>query len=401
MTPQKKNNGPDLRGRIRAMLHGVAFGDALGAPVEKLSAKEIRERYGRVTSLRMDWHRTSGKHQKWKGRIRGHGISTDDTAMTLALMRVYEAERRHLDAWDMAEGMVREVAWKSQWIPELQRECPLIERLYYPEKWIFQRLQLSGCDPRQGGVGNMVNCGAAMYIAPVGAVNACDPKAAYDEAIAFASAHQQSYGLEAAGVLAAAVAQAFVPDTSVSDIVHVAHGLAKDGTRNAICAIAEVAEKLAEKGAGFDEIADEFHRVISDYSFMGDDVNHTPEKAGKPSHGYQPSRLQSIEELPLALGFCITANGDFYKAVSDGINSGRDTDSIGVMAGSILGAMHGPKIIDQEDAALLDTANDYSLSQRANEFCDVVQEILRRDAERISKVSAKRHALYQVSAGVI
>ena len=31
-----------LRGRVRAMLHGVALGDALGAPVEKLSAAEIR-----------------------------------------------------------------------------------------------------------------------------------------------------------------------------------------------------------------------------------------------------------------------------------------------------------------------------------------------------------------------
>ena len=50
----------------------------------------------------------------------------------------------------------------------------------------------------------MVNCGAAMYIAPVGAVNAGDPRRAYDEAIAFASGHQESYGLEAAAVLAAA-----------------------------------------------------------------------------------------------------------------------------------------------------------------------------------------------------
>ena len=45
-----------LRGRVRAMLHGIAEGDALGAPVEKLSAAEIRRRYGRVTSLEARWH---------------------------------------------------------------------------------------------------------------------------------------------------------------------------------------------------------------------------------------------------------------------------------------------------------------------------------------------------------
>ncbi len=156
---------------------------------------------------------------------------------------------RHLDAWDMADGMVREIAWTPRWIPELQREAMLIERLFYPEKWIFQRHQLAACDPRQGGIGNMVNCGAAMYIAPVGAVNAANPRAAYDEAIAFASGHQESYGLEAAGVFAAAVAAAFVPRHQ--------HGqcdrsqrmtLAKDGTRAAIADICEIAARLAQKG---------------------------------------------------------------------------------------------------------------------------------------------------------
>ena len=42
---------PSLNSRIRGMLHGVALGDALGAPVEKLSAAQIRERYGRVRSV--------------------------------------------------------------------------------------------------------------------------------------------------------------------------------------------------------------------------------------------------------------------------------------------------------------------------------------------------------------
>jgi ADP-ribosylglycohydrolase len=43
--------GLSLKGRVRALLFGVAYGDAIGAPVEKLSAAEIRQRYGRVTSL--------------------------------------------------------------------------------------------------------------------------------------------------------------------------------------------------------------------------------------------------------------------------------------------------------------------------------------------------------------
>lgn len=399
MSAPLSNNGSALRGRIRAVVHGVAYGDALGATVEKLSAAEIRERYGRVTSLRTKWHRDGQDAAARNGRVRGNGIVTDDTAMTLALMRIYEREGRHLDAWDMGDGMVREITWERRWVPELQREAPLIERLFYPEKWIFQRHQLSGCDPRQGGVGNMVNCGAAMYIAPVGVVNAGDPKGAYDEAINFAMGHQQSYGLEAAGVLAAAVADAFNPAATVESVIQTALGLAHDGTRDAIDAIVTEAVKLRDKGADADEVTDVFHQVIAPFSAMGDDLVHTPEKAGRASHAYQPSRLFSIEELPLALGFCITTDGDFKKAVEDGINSGRDTDSIGVMAGAILGGLHGESVVDAEDAALLDSANKLNLAAASDSFYDAVTAIQTADEDRLNLALATRRALNEQTKG--
>ncbi|WP_262267682.1 ADP-ribosylglycohydrolase family protein [Microvirga yunnanensis] len=380
-----------LKGRIRAVLFGVAYGDALGASVEKLSAEQIRQRYGRVTSLKTEWHKMSesGIARNW--RVRGGGIVTDDTLMTLCLMSVYNDVRRHLDAWDMAEGMVREIAWTPRWVPELQREAMLIERLFYPEKWIFQRHQLTNCDPREGGIGNMVNCGAAMYIAPIGVVNACNPKAAYDEAIGFASGHQQSFGLEAAGVLAAAVAAAFVPGTTVDRIVDEALALAKDGTKKAIEDIVEAAHGL--KGAEHARVVETFHSIIAKYSPMGDDVVHSIKKAGVPSEAYRPSRVNAIEELPLALGFAVVNDGDFYKTIQDGINSGRDTDSIGVMAGAILGAMHGETIIDRDDASLLDAANKLDLFAAADAFCDTVIEIQQADWRSEQATAAMRRSL--------
>ena len=368
-----------LRGRVRAMLHGIALGDALGAPVEKLSAADIRARYGRVTSLRTRWHKMDMAPEARNNRVRGDGIVTDDTLMTLALMDIYGDVRRHLDAWDMADGMVREIAWKPRWVPELQREAMLIDRLFYPEKWIFQRHQLSSCDPRQGGIGNMVNCGAAMYIAPIGVTNAADPKAAYDEAIAFASGHQESFGLEAAGVMAAAVAAAFVPGTSIDAIVDAAIGVAKDGTRNAIVEIAAIARELRGTGASHAAVCDAFHAAIAKYSPMGDDVNHSPERVGRLTDAYRPSRLNAIEELPLALGFCLLNDGAFRVSIEDGINSGRDTDSIGVMAGAILGALHGESVILAEDRALLDSANRLDLTASADAFTETAKIILTAD----------------------
>jgi ADP-ribosylglycohydrolase len=381
----------NFTGRVRAMLYGVALGDALGAPVEKLSAAEIRARYGRVTSLEARWHKMDLPPEARNHRVRGNGIVTDDTLMTLAVMDVYAETGRHLDAWDMAGGMVRQIAWMPRWIPEMQREANLIDRLFYPEKWIYQRHQLSGCDPRQGGVGNMVNCGAAMYIAPVGVVNACDPKAAYDEAIAFAQGHQQSYGLEAAGVMAAAVAAAFVPGTTIEEIVKTAIGLAKDGTKAAIAEIAQVAVTL--KGVEHAIVVDRFHDIIGKYSPMGDDVTHSIGKAGVPTAAYQPSRLGAIEELPLALGFALLNDGDFRKSIEDGINSGRDTDSIGVMAGAILGAMHGESVIDDADGATLDRANRFDLTAAADRFARVALRIMERDEELVQERARSRAQL--------
>ncbi|MGK9167223.1 ADP-ribosylglycohydrolase family protein [Inquilinus limosus] len=380
------------------MLHGVAFGDAIGATIEKLSAAEIRQRYGRVTSLDVDWHRMAGPEEARGGRIRGHGIVTDDTLMTLCLMAVYRESGRHLDAWDMAGAMVRQIAWTPRWIPEMQRETMLIERLFYPEKWIFQRHQLTSCDPREGGIGNMVNCGAAMYIAPVGAVNACDPKAAYDEAIDFAAGHQHSYGLEAAGVMAACVAAAMVPGTTIEAVVDTAVSLAKDGTRAAIADIAEAARRLRPHRADHARVTAEFQEIIGRYSSMGDDVHRHPERSGLPTHDYTPSRLRSIEELPLALGFCLINDGDFRASVLDGINSGRDTDSIGCMAGAILGAMHGEAVIDPAERDLLDRANRFDLTAEADRFHEAVAGILAGDLGLARLRDARRRALISDSA---
>lgn len=385
------DNGRSLHGRIRALVFGTAYGDALGATVEKLSAAEIREHYGRVTSLDTDWYRSHQNVEDRKGFIRGHGIVTDDTLMTLSLMTIYGNERRHLDAWDMADGMVRQIAWTPRWVPELQLETMLVQRLFYAEKWIFHRHQLTSCDPRQGGIGNMVNCGAAMYIAPIGAVNAGDPKGAYDEAIAFASGHMESYGLEAAGTLAAAVAAAFVPDTTIATVVAEALAVAKDGTKAAISAIVNAVPGLM--GKSHEAVTDEFHRIIGQFSTMGDNLNHTADKAGKATEAYRPSRQLSIEELPLALGFALINNGDFYKSVQDGINSGRDTDSIGVMIGAVLGALHGAAVIDSDIRQKLDKANKIDILKAADSFTAAALSIQTADSARLQRIQKARLSL--------
>lgn len=368
-----------FRDRVRGVVISTALGDAMGAPIEKLTYGEIKSKYGRVESLMTRWHKMDLPPDARLGRVRGDGIVTDDTLMTIALMNVYLTEGRHLDAYDMGNEFVKEIAFRKTFVPELNEETLIIDRLFYPEKYIFMRHVLANCDPREGGIGNMVNCGAAMYIAPIGIVNAGNPKAAYDEAILFAMGHQSSYGLEAAGVLAACVAKAFEPGVSVDDIVRTAISLAKDGTKAAIVEMTQAAREMRHQRDDMDKVIEVFQAIMLKYSPMGDDVSRHIDKVGIPSNHYTPSRLWSIEELPMALAFIVLNDGDYYRSILDGVNSGRDTDSIGVMAGGILGAMYGSEVIRKEDIKQLNKVNRLDLCAIADRFSGIALKIIEED----------------------
>ena len=201
----------ELERRAIGCLAGAAIGDALGGPTEGYTPEAIQERYdgpvtGIVEPFYADWQtrRPASPYHKGDGHI------TDDTLMTTLLVRAYADKRDHLDAYDIAERLVPMLLDERVWIPELHEETIPLKRIFLAEKWLVARLFYGHVDPREGGVGNMVNCGAAMYMAPVGIVNAADPGRAYAEAIELAGAHQSSYGREAAGVFAAAVAAGHV-----------------------------------------------------------------------------------------------------------------------------------------------------------------------------------------------
>jgi ADP-ribosylglycohydrolase len=376
--------------RVRGVILSTALGDALGATVEKLSYQQIKELYpDKVQTLKTEWYKT-GKPEAL-GKMRGNGIVTDDTLMTAALARVYVTHRRHLDAYDVGDEFVKELAYRKTYIPEFGREGLIIDRLFYPEKYIFQRHVLANCEPREAGIGNMVNCGAAMYIAPVGIVNAGNPKAAYDEAILLALGHQCSYGLEAAGVLAACVAKALEENVTIDEIIETAISLAKDGTKQAIIALTTAARELRENQASYETAVETLQKEMAHYSPMGDDVHRKFEKVGIPSNHYTPSRLFSIEELPMALAFIVLNDGEFYPSIIDGINSGRDTDSIGVMVGVILGAKYGYEAIKNEDIELLEEVNQMNLVELADSFTVVALEIIQEDLQ----INEKRRRYFE------
>ncbi|MGZ0236474.1 ADP-ribosylglycohydrolase family protein [Streptomyces sp. CPS1] len=373
--PEEERAGlrsPGLDDRITGALVGAAVGDALGGPVEGYSPEQIAERHGgRVRGIVGPWHGDAWRTARPLAPYhKGDGHVTDDTLMTHALVRVYDRVRDHLDAYALAEHLVPDLMTEPRWIPELEAEALPLHRLFLAEKWLVARLAYGHADPREAGVGNIVNCGAAMYMAPVGLVNAADPRAAYAEALDVAGAHQSSYGREAAGVFAAAVAAAATPDATPDSVVAACLATAKDGTRTAI-------EKVCETASGYDEFEPALgplRAAVAPYDTVGPDYR-APSLAAR-----RPSRLHSIEELPVALGMLVVSGGDYRQAVLGSVNYGRDCDSIATMAGALAGALGSP--VPEDWARTVARASHLDLWRPARTLARVTREIFARDVER-------------------
>ncbi|WP_030616954.1 ADP-ribosylglycohydrolase family protein [Streptomyces sclerotialus] len=362
---------PTLADRTAGALAGAAVGDALGGPVEGWSPEQIRERHGGpVRGIVGPWYEDWRTARPLAPYHKGDGHVTDDTLMTHALIRVYEKVRDHLEAYAVADHLVPELITEPRWIPELEAEALPLHRVFLAEKWLVTRLHYGHADPREAGVGNIVNCGAAMYMAPVGLVNAGDPRGAYAEALDVAGAHQSSYGREAAGVFAAAVAAACVPGATPGSVVEAALALAKDGTRTAIEAVCEVAVKYDE----FEPALTQLRGAVSPFDTVGPEYR-------RPSLGARrPSRLHAIEELPVALGLLLIGDGDYRETVLGAVNYGRDCDSIATMCGALVGALGRP--VPTEWTTAVSEASRLDLQAPAHALTAVAHEIHHRDLAR-------------------
>jgi ADP-ribosylglycohydrolase len=362
-----------LEDRVAGCLVGAAVGDALGGPVEGWSPEQIAERHGgRVRGIVGPFHEDWRTARPIAPYHKGDGHVTDDTLMTHALVRVYATVRDHLDAYSVADHLVPDLIGTPRWIPELEAEALPLQRIFLAEKWIVARLHYGHVDPREAGVGNIVNCGAAMYMAPVGVVNAGNPAAAYAEALEVAAPHQSSYGREAAGVFAAAVAAAFCPGATPESVVGDVLALAKDGTRAAIEAVCEVAARHDD----FESALVPLREAVAPYDTVGPHYR-------QPSLGARrPSRLHSIEELPVALGMLLVGGGDFRRSVLGSVNYGRDCDSIATMSGAIAGVLGGAATVPAEWSEEVARASRLDLLAPAVELAAVTREVFGRDVAR-------------------
>ncbi|KAD4059899.1 ADP-ribosylglycohydrolase family protein [Arthrobacter yangruifuii] len=379
-----------LRDRVAGVLAGAAVGDALGGATEGWSPEQIEERHGGwvegiVGPFLADWKtaRPIAPYHKGDGHI------TDDTLMTHALVEVYARRRRHLDAYDVAADLVPLMIGERRWVPELEDSALILQRVFLAEKWIVAKLHYGHADPREAGVGNIVNCGATMYMAPVGLVHIGDPRGAYAEAIDLAGAHQSSYGREAAGVFAAAVAASAAPGATVADIRNAVLDVAHDGTAAAIRAVFGAVDAFLNDGGSEDprDVARTVRAAVAPFDTVGENYRSPAMDARLPS------RTKSIEELPAALGFVVARGGNLRASVLDAVNYGRDADSIAAMAGAVCGGLGGVDAVPPDWVAEVMAASRLDLDAVVDSMAEVVREVAGADADRAARRAEELSAL--------
>lgn len=365
--------------RVAGALIGGAIGDGMGAPVEGWSARLILDRLAgwdfRQFIPPQDWDGVSA-YGKGNGRI------TDDTLMVEALMEAYVAAGTHLDAYGYVRWLLPRVVNAVVWVPERQREMAIFERLWMPEKYPRWRIELAGADPRTAGVGNAVNCGVAMWTMPVGAVNAGDPQGAYQEAAAMGGAHNESFAVEAAAVLAACHAAAMAGG-SAREVVETALALAQDGTGMAIRAAVEAVDVQADLPAFIAQVRRAVEPFDQRVTHAADD--HPLMTPTGPSELGRPSRIKSIEELPVALAALAYGDGDFIKTLRAGVCYGRDCDSIAGMACGLFGALHGAEAMPASLREASAEMNKRDFGALAERFMGAVRAIGEADAARLQR----------------
>jgi hypothetical protein len=113
---------------------------------------------------------------------------------------------------------------------------------------------------------------------------------------------------------------------------------------------------------------------VAPYDTVGPDYR-------QPSLGARrPSRLHTLEELPIALGMLLVSHGDYRHAVLGAVNYGRDCDSIATMAGAMAGALGSP--VPEDWAKQVSEASRLDLWEPAATLTAVTREIFERDVTR-------------------
>lgn len=327
--------------RAYGALAGLALGDALGMPTQAMSPQQIRTVYGRVTGL-VD----ADASQPYAPGMAA-GSVTDDTEQALLIASLLVAGRGSsarvtLDAHEFAHALLE---WEDSMI-----ERGSLDLLGPSTKAALERVR-GGEDPLAVGGEGTTN-GAAMRVTPIGiAVSTADPEAFADAVWSSCRVtHATRQGFQSAALVAAAVSLG----------IDSARSTAPD-LRALLWKAVTFVDSLPARGAWTPDpgvIAATRRAMQLSINPASSSLECLAQQVG--------TSVASAHSIPMA--FALLAREPSPQALLGAANIGGDTDTIGAIAGAILGAALGVEVLDGCDLARVEEVSRLDLRSVASDL---------------------------------
>ena len=322
--------------RAYGALAGLALGDALGMPTQAMSPQQIRTVYGRVAGL------VDGDKSQPYAPGMAAGSVTDDTEQALliaSLLLKGHGSGLNLDAGEFSHALL---AWEDSMI-----ERGSLDLLGPSTKAALERVRAGENPLRVGGEGT--TNGAAMRVTPIGIAASTSDRQLFADAVwsSCQVTHATRQGFQSAALVAAAVSLGI--DAGAADVtallrkaVAFVHSLPERGAWSPdpdVVAATHRALKLAAKPAS------------SSLEWLAEQIG---------------TSVASAQAIPMA--FALLARDPSPRALLEAANLGGDTDTIGAIAGAILGASLGVEVFDAYGLAQVEQVSQLDLPSVATDL---------------------------------
>jgi ADP-ribosylglycohydrolase len=314
--------------RVRGCLLGLAVGDALGAPLEGLSAQQVRAHYGQVVDY-VDGVR-AWKRKPYRWRL--PGLYSDDTQQALALCDVL-LEHGRVVPERLAELYLGLATPKGTYVGAHRG----VGRSFRQVLADLER----GVSPRETGQ-RSAGIGAAMRIAPVALYFHGEAEAMF-EAVMAASLMTHRDVRSLAGALAVAHAVRRLAAGAARDpsfLFRLAADVAREEGRVA-AGYAGVVASLVQHGSSLSRAIAHVESLLESPRERA--LASLVEEANR--HGADPVCKRATMGFPPACIptclYLLLTTDSFEEAIVEVINLGGDADSAGAVLGALAGAHHG------------------------------------------------------------
>ena len=330
--------GSWLKSRIAGALYGGAIGDALGGAVEGWPLDLVHKVHGGPVQDLLPYIRINkdavdvGDNNEIRAPA---GRTTDDTHFKNLLCQAILKKGGRVNAEEFAAELKPEDSHAYIIMRQALLRLESFRHVYSAERMGQPHISVTDNAAHHGGKGLPPANGAVMMMSPVGLMYPGKPDEAYLAGYEIACAIQQGYSADMAGVVAAGVAAALVPETDLETVVEAMKQVAPGSA----AALLDATIALASEAKDFEA----FRTAYYDKFLI--------------------SFLDPGEAVAVAVGSLLLGKGKFEESTLNAVHFGRDCDSIATVAGAIAGAYSGVEEIPPAWIETVDAVREEEPSQ--------------------------------------